>query len=147
MPPLGAGASACASSSVLSKNSEPLPCGSTRNTLPSLPVPMNRVPSDSAIIDQRKGADVSKISSVAGASPFEDAEDRRRQRRQELAVDHRAGVGAEQLDVEGVVPAALVERLDHLIDASRLGAPGFALFGRGKPRAVGYENGQRSARV
>jgi hypothetical protein len=58
-PPFGAGASAWASSSALSKKTEPRPWESTRKTLPSLPVPTNSEPSAAASSDQRNGAAVS----------------------------------------------------------------------------------------
>ena len=49
---------------------------------------------------------VQRVEAAAVPVGLEHAEHRRRQRRQQLAVDDGAGVGAEQLDVERVVARA-----------------------------------------
>src|SRR5262249_26278886 len=64
-----------------------------------------------------------------------------------LAVDDGAGRRAQELDVERAVPARLVQRLDHLVDAARLRRPRFPLLGLPEPRAVGDEHRQAAARV
>src|SRR5437762_11576623 len=66
--PSGASATACTSSSVVSKNVVSLPAASTLKTLPSFPLPTYSDPSGAAAIDQRNGAVVSANSSVAGPS-------------------------------------------------------------------------------
>ena len=66
----------------------------------------------------------SKVPPLRSASIT--AEHRRRQRRQQLAVDDRAGVEPSSLHVERVVAARLVERPDHLGDAALLRRARFA---------------------
>ena len=84
---------------------------------------------------------VQRVEAAAVAVGLEHGEHRRRQRRQQFAVDDRAGVGAEQLDVERVVPARLVQRPDQLVGTLRgCGEPRFALLGLGQPRAVGHHD-------
>src|SRR5213592_2626537 len=56
-----------------------------------------------------------RVEAATAAIGLEDAEDRRRKRRQRLALDDRAGFRAEELDVERVAAAAAVERADDLI--------------------------------
>src|SRR6185436_5511422 len=71
---------------------------------------------------------VERVEIAAAAVGLEHGENRRRQRRQELAVDDGAGITAEQLDVERVVAARLVQRPNALFDGSRLRDASLALF-------------------
>jgi len=79
---------------------------------------------------------VQRAEGAAVAIAFQHSEHGRRQRRQQFAVHDGARVGAEQLDVQRVVAAPLVERLDHLVHAARLRAARLALFGEAETVAV-----------
>ena len=59
---------------------------------------------------------------MAGDRTDRIAESAFRQRRHRFAVHHRARCAGDQADVNPVVPARLVERLDHLRHALRLHA-------------------------
>src|SRR3989442_7012549 len=61
-----------------------------------------------------------RVERAAVAIALEHAKDGWRERGEELAVDNRTGVGAEELHVQRVVAAALVQQPDHLVDAALL---------------------------
>src|SRR4051812_37869980 len=83
-----------------------------------------------------------RIEAAVAAIGLEDAEHRRGECRERLALDDGSGAGAEELDVDGVAAAAAVERADDLIHAARLRRPGLALFDLAEASAIGDEQRQ-----
>src|SRR5204863_5720644 len=86
-----------------------------------------------------------RVEAAGAAIGLEDAEHRRRERREGLPLDDRAVAGAEQLHVERVAAPAAVEGADDLVHAARLRRARLALFDLTEASAVGYEQRQRAA--